>query len=38
MTSTEPRTNVIPYPGAPCLRHMAVMFVDLDHFMRNLHR
>jgi adenylate cyclase len=34
MTSTEPRTSVIPYPGAPCLRHMAVMFVDLDHFMR----
>jgi adenylate cyclase len=34
MTSTEPRTNVIPYAGAPCLRHMAVMFVDLDHFMR----
>jgi adenylate cyclase len=44
MTSTEPFTtepfatesfaNVIPYPEAPRPRHMAVMFVDLDHFMR----
>ena len=34
MTSTEPRPYAITYSGAPCLRHMAVMFVDLDHFMR----
>jgi adenylate cyclase len=34
MTSTEPRANAIFNPGEPCLRHMAVMFVDLDHFMR----
>jgi adenylate cyclase len=34
MTSTDPRDNVIRYPEAPHHRHMAVMFVDLDHFMR----
>jgi class 3 adenylate cyclase len=36
MTSTEPLANGIPYPEAapPRHRHMAVMFVDLDHFMR----
>jgi adenylate cyclase len=34
MSSTEPRANVIPYPEALRHRHMAVMFVDLDHFMR----
>jgi class 3 adenylate cyclase len=39
MIATEPRINVIPYPEtpqyeAPRHRHMAVMFVDLDHFMR----
>jgi adenylate cyclase len=34
MTSTEPFANVIPYPEAPRHRHMAVMFVDLDHFMQ----
>jgi adenylate cyclase len=34
MTSTEPQTNVIPYPGTLRYRHMAVMFVDLDHFTR----
>jgi adenylate cyclase len=32
--STKPRANVIPYPGALRHRHMAAMFVDLDHFMR----
>src|SRR5215813_1319521 len=34
MISTESRTNVISYPEAPHHRQMAVMFVDLDHFMR----
>jgi class 3 adenylate cyclase len=34
MTSTEPRGNIISYREAPRHRHMAVMFVDLDHFMR----
>jgi adenylate cyclase len=34
MSSTEPRANVIPYPEALRHRNMAVMFVDLDHFMR----
>jgi class 3 adenylate cyclase len=34
MTSTEPRANIISYLEAPRHRHMAVMFVDLDHFMR----
>ena len=33
MTSTEPRANIISYLEAPRHRHMAVMFVDLDHFM-----
>jgi adenylate cyclase len=31
---TEPLANVIRYPEAPRHRRMAVMFVDLDHFMR----
>jgi adenylate cyclase len=34
MTSTEPFANVIRYPETPRHQHMAVMFVDLDHFMR----
>jgi class 3 adenylate cyclase len=39
MIATEPRIKVIAYPEtphheAPCHRHMAVMFVDLDHFTR----
>jgi adenylate cyclase len=34
MTSTEPRFNVMSYLEAPRRRHMGVMFVDLDHFMR----
>jgi adenylate cyclase len=34
MISTEPMMNVIPYPDVPRHRHAAVMFVDLDHFMR----
>jgi adenylate cyclase len=34
MISTEPPTNFIPYPEPPLHRHAAVMFVDLDHFMR----
>jgi len=39
MISTEPWSNVIPYPEAlfcetPHRRQVAVMFVDLDHFMR----
>jgi class 3 adenylate cyclase len=38
MTSTEPRSNIVPCI-APCIhgpyhQPMAVMFVDLDHFMR----
>ena len=32
--ATEPLANVIRYPEAPRHRRMAVMFVDLDHFMR----
>src|SRR4051794_32785708 len=34
MTSTELRNNIVPYPESPRHRHMAIMFVDLDHFMR----
>jgi class 3 adenylate cyclase len=34
MASTEPRANVIPYAEALRHRYVAVMFVDLDHFMR----
>lgn len=34
MISTEPPTDFIPYPEPPLHRHAAVMFVDLDHFMR----
>jgi adenylate cyclase len=34
MISTELRANATSNPGEPCLRHMAAMFVDLDHFMR----
>ena len=34
MASTEPRTNVVPYPEALRHRYVAVMFVDLDNFMR----
>ncbi|HTO67782.1 MAG TPA: adenylate/guanylate cyclase domain-containing protein [Bradyrhizobium sp.] len=34
MISTEPPTNFIPYTKPPRHRHAAVMFVDLDHFMR----
>jgi adenylate cyclase len=34
MTSAEPYANIIRYREAPRHRHMAVMFVDLDHFMR----
>ena len=32
--ATEPLANAIRYPEAPRHRRMAVMFVDLDHFMR----
>jgi adenylate cyclase len=32
--STRPRTSFIACPEAPRHRHTAVMFVDLDHFMR----
>lgn len=34
MISTRPRANAIPYSETPRQRHMAVMFVDIDHFMR----
>jgi adenylate cyclase len=34
MIATEPPTNVIPYSETPQHRYAAVMFVDLDHFMR----
>jgi adenylate cyclase len=34
MMSTEPPTDFIPYAEPPLHRHAAVMFVDLDHFMR----
>ena len=34
MASPEPRANVIPYPEALHHQYAAVMFVDLDHFMR----
>jgi adenylate cyclase len=34
MTSTEPRSNIVQYPRQLRRRRMAVMFVDLDHFMR----
>jgi len=33
MTSTEPRPDIIPYVHDVYREHMAVMFVDLDHFM-----
>jgi adenylate cyclase len=34
MTSSEPRSYAVVSSQALHLRHMAVMFVDLDHFMR----
>jgi class 3 adenylate cyclase len=34
MTSTDPRASIISSPEALRHRHVAVMFVDLDHFMR----
>jgi adenylate cyclase len=34
MASPEPRANLIPYPEALHHQYVAVMFVDLDHFMR----
>jgi adenylate cyclase len=34
MTSTEPRFNIVPCVLGPYCLPMAVMYVDLDHFMR----